>query len=193
MSKPAAAKSPKVARDKFEMLGRLESQLNLLEEHSIQAFSNGNSTYCGEVATKLRLLVVRAGQNVPLLFEVAKQFGVEITIDVPEGPVKRENDPTGVMPFERFFDKIGYMYRGENGPEYVTSSQFIRVLAEQDGGAHADWKEEAWLGPMLSFHQLVINGLPVAQNELRGLSDITIRFGRGLVDKVRSDIAAAEA
>ncbi len=185
MNKPAKPKRPARSREDAEMVDRLEGQLDLLDDHAKQAFANGNSNYCSEVATKLRVLVIRAGMNTPLLFEVAKRFGVDLTVVVPPDAIPRDNNPTGSMHFERFFDRISYMFKGERGPEYIKHSELIRVWAEQNGGAHVDWQEEIWLGPMLQFHNLLFDGLPPAEHTLRALAEQTLQIGRRVVSQCR--------
>jgi hypothetical protein len=194
MNKPAKPKAPTRAREISEMIEDFESQLNLLEEHPDRAFAKGEYRYCAEVATKLRLLVISSKQNKALLFKVAETFSMDMTIDVPPDPLPRADNPTGKMHFETFFDRYGYMYQSADGPQRVTHRQLIRIWSEKRGGAHSDWEEDVWLEPMLKFHDLLIEGLPVAQNVLKHLAGQTLHIGKQLVGFVRqitADDAAA--
>jgi hypothetical protein len=78
--------SLRVNRDLAEMIDQLERQLPLLEEYATKAFSETRSDFLPVVTGKLRILLVRSKQNLPLLFEVADRLGLvpRVRIDGPQ-------------------------------------------------------------------------------------------------------------
>jgi hypothetical protein len=78
---------PRVPRELSEMVERLEVQLSMLETFARSAFADRKEEFLPEVATKLRVLLVRSRHNKPLLLEVAQGFDIplNVTLDGPPG------------------------------------------------------------------------------------------------------------
>src|SRR5215813_429187 len=80
--------SPRVSRELAEMIDQLERQLSLLEEYATKAFSETRSEFLPEVASKLRILLVRSKQNSPLLFEVPDRVGLVPRVRIDTFPLQ---------------------------------------------------------------------------------------------------------
>jgi hypothetical protein len=126
------------------MVNALARQTRLLRAHLIKAQTDED--YWGEVASKLRLLIVEKGANRALLLRVASAY---------EGAVSCSARPDADHP--RTWDDLlneNMLARGANG---ITFRQVICRWAEQLGGAHEDWtidemllstQSEAWVNQM---------------------------------------------
>src|SRR5688500_9815972 len=84
-------RGPRLKRDLAEMVDRLASQLRVLDHLIVLAFGPPvRAEFLAEIATKLRVLTVRAKHNVPLLLEVADRLSIPITVklDGPPFPIR---------------------------------------------------------------------------------------------------------
>ena len=122
MARKADSRPP---RDLVEMVGRLEAQLNKLEEFAARAFAGGEIEFLPEVANKLRLLIVRSPKNTPLLFEVAARLGVTLAAPLREGPKMLERHPNDPppgtpIPLDDFFDRQAFSGTTPNGAYTVS-------------------------------------------------------------------------
>jgi hypothetical protein len=70
---------PKIKRSQSEMLEALKEHRDLLREYHDRACMGGDNRFLGEVAGKLRLLVLKTGRNRPLLLDLMVQFGADVT------------------------------------------------------------------------------------------------------------------
>ncbi len=164
------------------MLGRLESQLALLSEYSQNAFEQGRPEFLPEVATKLRLLVVRSRQNTPLLLEVADvKLPLTVTLGGPPGIRSIEGIGAGdQMSLDAFFDLQAMSIPTSAGSVSMTKRELIRAASEQLGGAHADWAvSEALLNAV--SEQILIGGMTPAALELRGCARAALAHGARVV------------
>lgn len=125
------AKVKRVERSKKELFERLISHLEILIELSDKAFYEyEHEKYFGDIAGKLRVLVIQRGRNKPLLLKLMDEFQYE-------------------RKFEHQFDMATlrtFMYApslgstsGEEKYSY-THEIIVRYLAEQMGSAHEDWE-----------------------------------------------------
>jgi hypothetical protein len=173
------------------MLGRLESQLALLSEYSQNAFQQGRPEFLPEVATKLRLLVVRSRQNIPLLLEVAYRVKLPLTVTLGGPPGMRSIDGTGAgdeMSLDAFFDLQAMTIYTSTGLVSMTKRELIRAASEQLGGAHADWAvSEALLNAV--SEQILIGGMTPAALELRGCARASLAHGARVVARAHEVIS----
>ena len=108
------------------MVTALKRQLAVAVGLRRQRWQRRNADYFGEVASKLRLLIVQGKSNRPLLLAVADAYGVPVSANEPGDP-------------DRSFGQLldGQMLKiGENA---ITFREVICRWAEQSGGAHEDW------------------------------------------------------
>jgi hypothetical protein len=174
---------PKINREVMEMADRLEVQLNLLEEHGRRAFGEHKLEYCAEVATKLRLLLVRSKANKPLLLEVADRIGHELTLVLggpPIDPLPGEPRAGETITLDRFFDLMAVYVQTSEGPIQLTKRELIRAWCEQLGGAHEDWAVSEALSKSLQS-PITLNGLQPTAYELMKCAETVLQFGRRVV------------
>lgn len=182
---PPKVQGPIRVREIAEMVDELEVQLKLLEEHTERAYVRKEFRYWGEAATKLRLLVLTSGGTRGLMFKVGEAFGADMIVTVPPDLIARANNPTGDMHFEKTFDRIAYMRRGDDGPVYVSERELIKIWSEKRGGSHSDWKEDAWIDNMFTFHGITFDGATAAEVVMNRVANQTLHFGRELLGHAR--------
>lgn len=156
------------------MVDALASQTRLLWAHLVKAQTDAD--YWGEVATKLRLLIVEGGNNRALLLRVAKQYEARLTFDVrPDG---------GPSTWEDLLDS--QMLR--HGDKSITVRQVICGWSEQQGGAHQDWsvdemllrtQDSAWAGRVGGKR------ISLAHNNLTAIAMRVIETSNKLLDGIR--------
>lgn len=174
---------PRQDRDLSEMVHSLETQLNVLEEHAQKAFGERREEFLPEVATKLRVLLVRSRHNKPLLFEVADHLGIEMTVTLDGPPVLRSSPenphsvPGDKLSLDAFFDLMAVMVRTSAGLVPMTKRELVRAWSEQLGGSHEDWSvDEALVNavrtevPILGFRPMLL--------ELCNCVNTTLHHGR---------------
>lgn len=178
--------NPRKKRQLSEMIHRLETQLELLRQYSEQAFGRKRGEYYGEVATKLRILLVRSRHNTPLLLEIADRLKVPLEVTLQGPPVQPPNDEPGrgeTVTLDRFFDLSAMHISTSGGLVGISKREMIRAWCEQLGGAHEDWAiDEAILNAL----QLgwVVNGLDPAVIELRNCTRTALKYGDYLLDHI---------
>jgi hypothetical protein len=85
---PKAQPPARIPRELPELVQTLRRHVELLRDCGKRAFEDENPDYLGEVAGKLRLLVLDRGSNKPLLLGLMREFDVdiEVTIKAPYRP-----------------------------------------------------------------------------------------------------------
>jgi hypothetical protein len=160
-----------------EMVESLRKQVRLLQDFSQKAFIERNSDYFGEIANKLRILVVGFKSNTPLLLRLMEETGIQpkITLNGPPNfqftADHRSGDKVSLEEFLTFF-AIGMKVSSGDFVQ-LNKINFIRMVAEQAGGAHEDWKREEILTTILSSH-IYIMGLPSSHATLKSIVQIVL-------------------
>lgn len=174
---------PRTSRQLAEMIEQLERQLNLLEEYARDAFEERRTEFLPEVAAKLRILLVRSRQNIPLLFRVADALGVvpKVVLDGPPlQPPPGRPGPGDEITLDKFFDLEAVTIRTSAGLVTMTKRELIRAWCEQLGGVHEDWEVEDAL--INAVHApFFVNGMQLSALELSNCVRTTIREGRRLL------------
>jgi hypothetical protein len=120
-------------RELPEMVEALARQVRLLDAYVKRAQSDPD--YWGEVASKLRLLIIeRARNNRALLLRVADEYDARLRFGSsrPDG---------GPLTWDEFLDRQ-MLGQGERS---ITFREVICRWAEQMGGAHEDWSVDEML------------------------------------------------
>lgn len=179
--------SLRITREIGEMIGRLETQLGLLREYAIKAFEEGRGEYYAEVATKLRVLLVRSRHNTPLLLEIADRLRIPLDVTLtgpPVAPPPGEPGPGETISLDRFFDLKAMYIRIDTGLVPITKREFIRAWCEQLGGAHEDWAVDKAIVAAIEF-PLLVNGVHPSVIELRNCARTALKYGDHLLDRIR--------
>lgn len=130
--------NPKIKKDFATLIQRLISHLEILVELSDKAFYNyEHEKYIGEVASKLRVLVIKTRTNKPLLIDLMYQFEYERTWENPGSP---EFTLRTYMYYFAVYIKDKYTF---------TNEKFVRYLSQQSGGSHEDWEIDEGLHEFL--------------------------------------------
>jgi len=164
------AKKPRVPRDISSLLVSLRTHQRLLKDYSVKAFNEGDASFLGEVAGKLRVLVYRGGTNKPLLLDLINHYQFEIKIPM--------SDITGdyqVTPNE-YLERLAYAIRTPTrGLVQVTNHELIGLWAQQHGASHEDWEIDEELASAFALsRQLSIGGYPAIVRQLRAISNTVI-------------------
>jgi hypothetical protein len=123
------------------MAKALDTHITLLGRY-IDAVRGGDETYLGEIAGKLRLLVIAKGDQKPLLRRLADLTGDDLTVTIggPEGWTFMEGYKAGdVIPLGDWLSSFAIGVQTSEGPVQLTNAQFVSTWAEQYGAAHEDW------------------------------------------------------
>jgi hypothetical protein len=177
----------------MEMVDRLESQLNVLARHCQLAFQEQQLDYLPEIATKLRLLLVRSNKNRPLIFDLMKELGIafDVVLDGPPQLRRRTGDTTSTpapgdrLSLDAFFDLRAVTIRTTAGLIDLTKRELIRAWSEQLGGAHEDWAVDESLSNALKTQLPFVKVRPMVL-ELRNCANIALRYGREVVARART-------
>lgn len=176
---PKAANN-RIDREIPDMLQSLERQMSLLRDHSIKAFKEGKQEYFPEVASKLRVLLVRSRHNKPLLLEVADRL--QIALHVTLRPRPWDKGPGEQIALDEFFDREAFTINTSRGLVTLTKRELIRAIAEQLGGAHEDWAVDESLFNAVRL-PVYINGAQPIVIELRSYAQIALDHGSQVVEK----------
>jgi hypothetical protein len=165
-----------------EMVDALRGHTRLLREYA-QKLSEGDTTYGGEIAGKLRLLVTRSRANTPLLLLLMRETGLELKLTMGGPPIPLE--PGGPIlagqqiPLAEYIALPAIGVRVPSGTfEILSKEKLIRAWAEQTGASHEDWAMDETLSSILSMG-VFIGGLPGAFAEL----SITARAVLGIAEQ----------
>jgi hypothetical protein len=126
------------------MATALSHHVALLSRY-IDAAVAGDPLYLGDIAGKLRLLVITKAGNTPLLRRLAELTGDELTITLeapPLPPLPGQPGAGDTVALETFLDLVAVALptassRGQLIP--LSHREFVATWAEQYGAAHEDW------------------------------------------------------
>jgi hypothetical protein len=163
----------KIKRTKKELIVELNEQLNLLEE-AIQKVKSGDFKYVRNLASILRILVIKTKTNTPLLFYLSDIYSIElnVVIDSPFG-VKKQT-------LKDHLKKL-YFASGTEGIR-MNNEDFIKIASQQDGGVHVDHQID--FGYSFSNSGVLLGGLPPKVYKLRILASHVLNAGRDLLSKL---------
>jgi len=160
--------TPRVARSQENLVAALRRHADLLDEYSTRAFRQGEESFNGEVAGKLRVLVYQSRTNKPLLLDLMKGYDVSIPIPIsrPGGDIE--------MSIDDFLDNLAFAIRvPSRGLVSVTNMQLIGMWAQQYGASHEDREVEEEFAQVLSSG-IFIGGLPGAAAALKAIANTVL-------------------
>ena len=79
---PTANASARIPRPVPDLVEALRRHVEVLRKYARWAFEDGDPAFLGEVAGKLRLLVLERGRNAPLLLYLLDEFEVDIEVSM---------------------------------------------------------------------------------------------------------------
>lgn len=120
----------RVARDVRDLVEALRRHVKLLRDYRKRAFDEADRDYWGEVAGKLRLLLLPFGRNKPLLLLLLEKYGID----------PHEIRIMGSIALPEFLNQSGLAVKNAEGHFLpLTNAELINIWATQHGAAHEDW------------------------------------------------------
>jgi hypothetical protein len=157
------AKSSKVPRTDYDLLEALLRHVELLREYSQKAFEQGKGDYLGEVAGKLRVLVVETRMNKPLLLALMKKFGSRTQV-LLDDPYEQDH-----ISLDQFMERLCVAIRTDSGMKSFTNREFVATWAQQHGAAHEDWEHDEGFAAVRASG-IFIGGDPAHSRCLRAIA-----------------------
>ena len=189
-------KTKRIPRSLIEMLQSLQIQTDLLKDYYNKAFVEGKTQYLGEIAGKLRILVIKGDSNKPLLLELMNKFGDEFqfSLNGPPGKSLTSNYKSGdKISIEEFLNLEAHFNdeakkRKTSGIEIITKRQLIKQWSQQMGSAHQDWAIDK------DFHKFLkprfyVHGIPVHALELKATAKIILDICEEFLSKYKNELS----
>jgi hypothetical protein len=124
------------------MAEALATHVSLMGAYIVKV-EEGEDQYLGEIAGKLRLLVLKKGANKPLLIRVAALSGYELTYRYGDTPgIEDGPQPFEEIAFDTWLKRTAAIIQTESsapGHVELSHADLVAVWAEQAGSAHEDW------------------------------------------------------
>ena len=168
-------KRKRIGRSKYDMLIALARHVRLLESYTELAMTNDD--YLGEIAGKVRLLVVKTKQNKPLLLTVAEAFGAP----VPQGQAATPETPAMTWPEVLQLPALHVEYGGGRPSMTMSFQDLIRAWAEQTGAPHEDWSMDEGLHVMFSPHPQ-ISGAQLSRQTMIAIGRSVVRSAKTFME-----------
>ncbi len=165
----------KIKRDLNELIVELKEQIGLLEE-AIDKVNSGDHKYSKSLSAILRILVMETKTNKPLLFKIAKHFNYEPTVTI--------DSPFGIKTKALKIHLKDIYFASGTEKLSLTNEEFIKIAAQQDGGAHVD--SEIDFSYHFSNRGISIGGLPPKVLKLRILSSHVLKTAKDLLLVINS-------
>lgn len=146
----------RVRRENKDLVVKLIHHLNLLLDYSHKSFYEyQHENYIGEVAGKLRVLVIKTGQNKALLLKLMEEFEYEIKFETP--PFKTK------ITLDEFMERLA----GFSREKYeFTNAKLVKYIAQQTGASHEDWAISDELDILLK-EEFILGGGPTVMVMIR--------------------------
>jgi hypothetical protein len=183
---------PRVERSLPELAQRLADHTSLLIEYIEKVRRDGDRRYLGEIAGKLRLLVLgRRSKNKPLLLLLAQETGHELTYRVNAPP--RFVFSEGVVGGERasltnYLDSMAFTVGGNT----LTNAEVIMLWSQQHGSAHEDWYVDRRL-LALTANPMQVDGSSTAEEMLLSIATTVASVAKGYLNALTPEaLDAAE-
>jgi hypothetical protein len=180
------------------MAAALSDHVALLSRY-IDAAVAGDPLYLGEIAGKLRLLVISKGRNKPLLLRFAELTGDELTITLeapPLPPLPGHPGAGDTIAFETFLDLVAVALQTQHSEGQLiplSHREFVATWAEQYGAAHEDWSLPETFEASVTVH-VKLGGSKAHALTLLRIADAIHRLAEAYLAQLTDEkIAAAEA
>jgi len=166
------------------MLAVLEKHMRLLRTYVKNVLEQRDEDYLGEIAGKLRLLLIDSRHNRALLLAVANAYGLTASVVVSGPPVQGRR--AGEMQWPSFLDSTAAAIRVESNGELaiVSHRELIRAWAEQAGAPHEDWQVDEAFSRLVSIG-VTYGDFQITAHQLVALSTHVIRSAKVVIDQAR--------
>ena len=179
----------RIPRTDEDLLKTLKEEIQKLKEFYYLVYYKDDLKYLGEIAGKLRILVVDEGgkRHKALLLELMDKFNCHIPYVHDGPPMIDPPHPGDELSLRVFLDLRAYMGRTRSGElADMTKKDVIIAWSQQRGSAHQDWEIEEDLDSFLnSGTMLNVNGLPIHALELRATTKIVLNIADKFLKKIQ--------
>jgi len=179
------------------MLKTLQSQTDLLRDYYYKAFVEKKTYYLGEIAGKLRLLVIDEGSNKALLLKLMNKFDDEILITLKGPPRKsytskyKNGDKISIKEFlnlEASYNDEAKKRKKNEAMEIITKRKLIKQWSQQFGSAHQDWTIDEDLHKFLK-PQFYVCGIPFQGLELKATAKVILNVCEQFLSKHKKELS----
>jgi hypothetical protein len=192
--------NPSAPRPLADLVEALRRHVRLLRLYAAHAFDDGDADYLGEVAAKLRLLVVKKWNNEPLLIRLMHDCQIEaepawLALDEaylpPPAEVAERYQVGAPVSLADELDLPALRITSVTGDETLTLTKrkLVEVVAEKHGAAHEDWEHPGYL-TLLREHELRIKGYPPLEAALQLVTTTVLRVADHVLPRLTPEVVA---
>jgi hypothetical protein len=171
--------------------------VTLLRRYGEHAFESRDEDYIGEVAGKLRLLVLAKQQNVPLLIKLMNDCGIEapFTLAIDEGSPppppywRKRYEPGDTVSLPEFLDLPALSVTTSSGIVTLSKQQLIEVVSQKHGAAHEDWEHPEYL-TLIRESEFRIKGYAPLAAALRPITTAVLTTAEHVLPRLTPDVIA---
>ena len=171
----------KVRRTDEELDRALVDRLYNLKDY-VEEYRSGKRGRIKDIATNLRVLVVKTRTNRPLLFDVAKKYDVPLIVNRDVPPIRGLKSRLNL---DEALEELCFASAVPSAAE-LTGIELIKEYADQEG-AHDDMSISETFNRSKG-DGLLIGGVPPHDRTIIGLANQTLQAAQPLVRKLSSDL-----
>ena len=179
----------RVTRTDEELLQILKEEIQKLKEFYYLVYYKGDLKYLGDIAGKLRILVIDEGgkRHKALLLELMDKFDCHIPYVHDGPPLKDPPHPGDKLSLREFLDLRAYIGRTQSGElTDMTKKEVIKKWSNQSGSAHQDWEIEEDIDSFLNSGNMInVNGLPIHALELRATTKVVLNIADKFLNEIQ--------
>jgi hypothetical protein len=131
---PKASAPARISRPVPDLVEALRRHVEFLRKYARWAFEDGDPAFLGEVAGKLRLLVLERGRNAPLLLYLLDEFEMDIEVSM------RPPFSPSTLCLDDYLDSLAFAGQISKGYARLSNNDVIAAWSQQTGAAHEDWE-----------------------------------------------------
>jgi hypothetical protein len=192
-------KTPAASRPIADLVEALQRHVKLLRQYAEQAFDKRDDDYLGEVAAKLRLLVItKRPPHVPLLVELMNTCQIPASLTVkydsayspPPAHMAAQGGSKETITVAEMLDLPALAVETSTGKTMLTKRDLIEVVAQKYGAAHEDWEHPEYL-TLIRESDLRIKGYAPLAAALRPIVTVVLTVADHVLPRLTSDVIAA--
>lgn len=168
----------KVSKTDYGLLGELEDQLHILEEH-IGRIKSGDARSVKIVAPVLRDLVCKYRSNPkPLLFRLANKTNSQLIVHLDVPPMFPDT-----MTLQEYLNDIAFSSGTEN--IVITKLELIKMVADQTSVAHTDGAVDARLYAVMGWPESKTTANSPHAVILVAIGGVVLSAGKQLINDIK--------
>ena len=177
----------KISRTDSDLIQSLNDELEKLKDFHFKVYNENNKKYLGNIAAQLRILVIKKGNNQPLLLELMEKYSINhlLQTNPPPGSNRQSKQMTILEFLERRQIKALRLKSGQLIS--LTNKELILKLSQQFGGAHQDFKADEDIMTLrdvkIPFLDIDLLAMP-----LKNISKIILNVGSDALPKIKDKL-----